>query len=39
MVNVYVGLIKAGEMTLEDVKPMFREKVRLRLIEDGWITE
>lgn len=40
MVNVYVELIKAGEMTLEDIKSAkIREKVRQKLIEDGWITE
>lgn len=37
MIDTYVRLIEADEMTLDDVKPKFREKVRQRLIEDGWI--
>ena len=38
MVEIYVELIKAGEKTLEDIKnKTIREKVRQKLIEDGWI--
>lgn len=38
MVELYVELIKAGEKTLEDIKnKTIREKVRQKLIEDGWI--
>ena len=40
MLNIYVELIKAGEMTLDDIKSTsMREKVRKKLIDDGWIEE
>ena len=40
MVEIYFELIKAGEKTLEDIKnKTIREKVRQKLIEDGWIEE
>lgn len=40
MVETWVRRIEAGDADLDDIKqPKIREKVRLRLIEDGWITE
>lgn len=39
MVEFYVLRIKMGRMTLEEVPKRWREQVRLRLIEDGWLPE
>ena len=40
MVSLYVELYKAGEITLDDIKnAKIREKVRQKLIAEGWITE
>lgn len=40
MVDTWVRRIEADEATLDDIKQSkIREKVRQRLIEDGWIEE
>lgn len=39
MVAVYVRLIKAGKMALEDVPSRWREAVAAKLAEDGWESE
>ena len=36
MTAVYVRLIKAGKMALEDVPARWREAVAAKLEEDGW---
>lgn len=37
MVDTWVRLIEAGEKTLDEVPKKLYEKVKARLVEDGWI--
>lgn len=39
MVETWVRLIEAGEKALDEVPKKLYEKVKARLIEEGWIDE